>query len=719
MNQASRSAALLTAVLALSPALVAQPAAAAGSPPLVIGSDVLQVRTGAEFPYVVDYTDRATGAVLGGRATPLDTVVLNGRAYRAEGIATADGTAVRYALSFPESPELDGVRIDARIAVEGSEVTFRIDRITDTDAFRVGTLEIPGHNLLSVRGDEPGAAVTAARVDPDKNGQGDTFTQVTDATPADSAPQASAYALVNTGRLAAAIETNSVQDTAGSENTRIKRQAVRTGGTTEVGVWSGQWTYRAAGSTATEELPWARIAVTGDRNADGTVDWQDGAIAFRDIGVKPKGANETPERVVAHIPFNFASYASNPFLKSLDNVKRVSLATDGLGQLAILKGYAQEGHDSAHPDYGGHYNTRAGGVADLNSLVKAGRKWGASFGVHVNTTEAYPEARNFSEQLADPKAKGWDWLGQSYYIDQRRDLTSGDVAKRFQQLRDETDPNLKFLYIDVYYSHGWQAEKLQSVLRGQGWQLGTEWADKLERSSLWSHWANEPGYGGDNLRGINSQVIRFIRNGEKDVWIDNPLLGSANIKEWEGWGNGKDWNAFYATIWNRNLPAKFLQKQKITRWTDHEVRLTGGVRVTDASGTRRVYVGDDKVQDGGTYLLPWTATKAYHFNPGGGTTTWPLPAAWQSDREVTLYRLTDQGRVKAAELPVHDGKSPSPPTRDSRTSSTATRRPPSRTRTSAKAGTWPTPASTPAPWTPGGPTGPPPCSATPPASTRP
>ncbi|MCM2416018.1 endo-alpha-N-acetylgalactosaminidase family protein [Streptomyces sp. RKAG290] len=661
MQRFSRAGLFLAAVLTVSPAVATQATAATdsasttnatGASP-VIESSSLRVRTGAQFPYIVDYTDRATGAVLDGRAEAMDSVVLNGTSYRAEGVATVDGSTVRYRLTFPG---LDGLRIDAHIAVDGSQVTFRIDKITDTEAFRVSTISIPGHNLLSVRGDQPGAHVTAARVDPDKNGKGDTFTRVTGDTPADVTPQGSAYAIVNTDRLAAAIETNSVQDEASSENTRVQRQAVKTAGTSEVGVSSGQWTYRAKGSPFTEELPWAKIVVTGDRNTDDKVDWQDGAIAFRSIEVKAKGSDETPDRVVTHIPFNFASYASNPFLKTLDNVKRISLATDGLGQLAILKGYAQEGHDSAHPDYGGNYNTRAGGLADLNVLAKEGKKWGASFGVHVNSTEAYPEAKAFSDKLVDPKAEGWDWLGQSYYIDQRRDLTSGDIAKRFQQLRDETDPNLKFLYMDVYYSHGWKSDRLQTELRKQGWQLGTEWGDKMERSSLWSHWANEPSYGGDANRGINSKVIRFIRNGEKDVWIDNPLLGSANIKEWEGWGNQNDWTAFYANIWNRNLPAKFLQKQQITEWTDHEVKLTGGVRVTDASGTRQVFVGSDKVQDGSAYLLPWTGSKAYHWNPAGGTSTWPVPKQWKNEDSVTLYKLTDQGRVKVGALPVQDGK---------------------------------------------------------------
>ncbi len=176
--------------------------------------------------------------------------------------------------------------------------------------------------------------------------------------------------------------------------------------------------------------------------------------------VEPPGAGDTKDRVMTHIPFNFASQATHPFLRTLDDVKRIALATDGLGQLAILKGYGAEGHDSAHPDYGGNYNTRAGGLDDLNTLLRKGKAWNTTFGVHVNATESYPEANAFNETLVDKNAKGWNWLNQSYYINQRRDLASGDIVRRFQQLRDETDPNLSFLYIDVYYSTGWLADGL-------------------------------------------------------------------------------------------------------------------------------------------------------------------------------------------------------------------------------------------------------------------
>ncbi|WP_240506167.1 endo-alpha-N-acetylgalactosaminidase family protein [Thermoactinospora rubra] len=369
--------------------------------------------------------------------------------------------------------------------------------------------------------------------------------------------------------------------------------------------------------------------------------------------VEPLGAERTRDRVVIHIPFNFGSQATHPFLRTLDDVKRISLATDGLGQLVLLKGYQSEGHDSAHPDYGGNHNTRAGGLADLNTLLKAGRKWNAAFGAHVNATEAYPEARTFGQTPVDLAAKGWNWLDQSYRIDQRRDLASGTLAGRLRRLRAETDPNLQLLYVDVFRPFGWVADRTIAELRAQGWQVATEWSDKLERASLWAHWAGDLNYGGVTNKGLNSQIIRFIRNHEKDVWNAHPILGNARIVEFEGWTAENDWSAFYRNIWEHNLPAKFLQRERITRWGADEIVFTGGLRASFADGRREIFAGSAKVLDGTAYLLPWDG-KLYHYNARGGRTTWQI--ARPDGRPLTVYRLTGQGRVRAGEVRPAGGR---------------------------------------------------------------
>jgi len=665
------------AALALPGAASAAPGPGPGED-ITIRSAALDVRVAAAFPRIVSYTDRATGAVLHGQEDEVTSVLIDGTERTPTVTATARDAVVAYRLAFD-----GGTRIDVEIVVTDRQVTWRVVEIADTAALPVGTLRIPGLALLSVRSDQPGAQLLAARIQLDKSKSGDTLVTPTPDTPAEAATGC-AYAVIAHDGLAGAVETNTVYDKPTStdgttwENGRLWRQTVRkdgaggaggTGGTdgyVKAQLTPGQWTHRAATAADTEPLPYATVIVTGDRNGDGVIDWQDAAIAFRDIMVTPLGADETYLRVVPHIPFNFASQATNPFLATLDNVKRISLATDGLRQFTLLKGYQSEGHDSAHPDYAGNYNKRAGSIDDLNTLVREGKKWNSDFAVHVNATESYPVAHAFSETLVDKTNEQWDWLDQSYRIDQRRDLVSGDIIQRFADLRADADPALNSLYIDVFRESGWTSDRLQRALRDQGWHVTSEWGHGLERSSLWSHWATETDYGPDTSRGINSRLIRFIRNHQKDVFADKwpTLLGIARMGNFEGWTGKTDWTYFYELIWAHSLPAKYLQAYPIKTWGEHEITFFGptDMSVSDTEGVRRITTDGQLVYDGGTYLLPWEPkqparpTKLYHYNPWGGSSSWRLPRAWEGLSRLALYRLTDQGRVFLKYVPVRDGK---------------------------------------------------------------
>ncbi|GAA2842653.1 endo-alpha-N-acetylgalactosaminidase family protein [Crossiella cryophila] len=649
-------------LLALSAALalLAPGLTAVAQPSLTLRSAELSVAVGAEFPRVVVYTDRRSGAVLHGRSAPLTSIQLNGADQRVTGTARSAVDSVRYALTFPDLP---GVRLDASLALRGRTLTFRIDQVRDTAAFRVGTIDIPGHDLLTVRAADPAPQVAAARVELNKNGNGDRIYPVTTATTPDATPLGSAYGMVSTGKLAAAIETNSTYDNNGGagadENGRIWRQARQTPDGPAVSVWSGRWTHRAQGSPDTEPAPWAKVTLTGERNGDGVLDWQDAAIAFRDIMWQPKGWEKTKDRVVQRIPFNIASSATHPFTRTLDDTKRVNQATDGLGQFVLLKGYQSEGHDAAHPDYGGHYNERAGGLRGLNTLLQQGKRWNADFGVHVNATESYPEARAFSETLVDKNNKQWAWMDQSYRIDQRRDLTSGDIQRRLAELQRETRGGLDFLYFDVFRETGWTADRLQREVRKLGWEMATEWSHRLERETLWTHWATDIDYSSETHRGINSSIIRLARNHQKDVFVHHPLLMGARIVEFEGWTGETDYRAFLANTFEQNLPTKYLQHFPVQRLSTVEAVLDGGVSVTAPGGKRQFRKDGRLLYDDGAYLLPWSPTapdKAYHWNPAGGTSTWDLPVELAGQSSVRLYRLTDDGRQHVGALPVRDGK---------------------------------------------------------------
>ncbi len=661
--------------------MAVQPATAAPSSPFapfapqarsaadaaVIASGQLAVEVSTTFPQVLGYTDPVTKARLDGTVTRLSTITLNGVEYTVAGSSTGSGNDAReYVLTVPD---FGNAVIKARLSVKKNVVSFNVTEIKDSADHQVKTLQLPRLNLVTVGSTQPGAQVSTANLSVDRSVTGDEFTPITTATPLDATAKSSAYALANTATLGAAVESNALYDTSSGpgakDRGRFWRQAVSDGaGGVSMGIASGQWLYRAEGSSTTEELPWTRVAITSDANADGGVDWQDAAIAMRSIQVSPNKAEQTPDNVITHIPFNFASQATHPFLRTLDDVKRIALATDGLGQVAMLKGYTSEGHDSANTDYGNNFNTRAGGLEDLNKLVKEGKDWNASFGVHINATEIYPEAKSFSEDLlrAD-KGLGWNWLDQSYYMNQREDINSGKLAQRIKELREATDKNLDFVYVDVYYEFGWLAERLQQELVKNGFRVGSEWADHLSRNNTWSHWANDEKYGGSTNKGINSQILRFINNTQSDVWNPDPKLGVSHIVEFEGWTGQNDFNAFSENVWTANVPAKFLQHHQISKWTADRIDLADGVAVTgNTAAERNITVDGTSVLQGGSYLLPWSskengkADKLYHYNPAGGASTWTLTKEFAKADTLELFKLTDNGRVKVADVPVVNGQ---------------------------------------------------------------
>ncbi|MFJ5547984.1 endo-alpha-N-acetylgalactosaminidase family protein [Streptomyces sp. NPDC093225] len=635
----------------LAAALLAVVPVAAAATPVTLTSADLAVRVDPAFPRVLDYTRRATGQVLYGNEDPLGTVLVNGTPHTPAVTSTITASAVDYVLALPSA-----VTIRARLRVTGSVVEFAVTSIEDTAAVRVRTLAIPDHTLVSVRSSQPGAALATATMHTATTGTGDTFTPVTGSTPVDPAPRTVMFGLVNTAGLAASVDSNSLYDKPSGgtarENGRIAERVVDKGAYRRAGLWSGDWLYRAEGAadTDTEPLPYARVAITGDRNGDAVVDWQDAAIAHRDIWTPPTGWRATADRVAQRIPFNFASQATHPFLQTLDETKRVNLATDGLGQFVLLKGYASEGHDSAHMDYK-NIGAKLGGAADLRTLTTSGHAYRADFGVHVNATEEYPVSATF-DPARQTGGRGWDWLDQSYYVDTRKDGQSGQRLQRLKDLKAAA-PGLDFLYVDVWYGDGYVSRALQREIGSLGLQLATEFPNTLTEQSLWHHWAADVDYGGSDLKGVNSTIARFVANHAKDDWIArHPLLGGAELTAYEGWQGKKDFTAFLNTTFGVDLPTKFLQESPIVRWGNDAITFADGTEATLSGHTRKITRGGRLVLDGDSYLLPRDG-KLYHWNAKGGSTTWTLPAGWTSPK---LYALTDTGRKFVADLPVSQGR---------------------------------------------------------------
>ncbi|MGT2936250.1 endo-alpha-N-acetylgalactosaminidase family protein [Streptococcus caprae] len=429
----------------------------------------------------------------------------------------------------------------------------------------------------------------------------------------------------------------------------------------------------------------------------------------------PQGSESVPDLVAYRIAMNFGSQAQNPFLMTLDGIKKITLHTDGLGQSILLKGYGSEGHDSGHLNYA-DIGSRIGGAEDFKTLIAKAQAYGAKLGIHVNASETYPESKYFNPERLRKNADGtynygWNWIDQGINIDAAYDLANGRF-ERFEDLKAILDEGLDFIYVDVWGNNqsgdngAWATHMLAKEINDNGWRAAFEWGYAGEYDSTFQHWASDLTYGGYTLKGINSNIVRFLRNHQKDSWVgdyvtyggaaNNPLLGGYNMQDFEGWQGRSDYRGYMTNLYKNNIPTKFIQHFKVTKWTNGEaVTMTDNgktyqwtpemeIKLKDDAGRelvitrksnnvsdagyreRTMTLNGRKVYDGSAYLLPWdwdangkaleeNNKKLYYFNTASGSTSWELPDDWKTG-PVYIYKLTDTGKTEERQLTVTDGR---------------------------------------------------------------
>ena len=681
-----------------------------GIDPATISSDVMDVVIDKQFPRVQKYTFKDNGDTMWAQARGINTLEVNGTQ------VTVDTEQVQCEVSADSAVYTIPVNgggveavITATLKVEDNIVSFDVNSI-ETASGTFSTLEIPGMLLASVTNQDNSAQLAYAQMSGSTTKKGDYFVDIDRSFTQTSGAYREyegMYAFVSNDTFSAGLYSNSEKNNdlrvTASPGVAMDEEG---NAFTYLGLRSSVWTLENQGVKS--DLPSVSVIIARDENGNGEVDWQDGAIAYREIMHNPEGWETVKDMVTIRIVENFAGQAAHPFLETVDGIKRVDLATDGLGQQVLLKGYASEGHDSAHPDYG-DIGTRIGGAEDLNELLQIAHEYGTEVGIHINASEGYPEADAFSEELMRIGSFGWNWVDESYSMNTMYDLTSGLRAQRLDSLREQLtdEDNLDFIYLDVWAADTWQTNKISQQFIERGWRCANEWGYANEDDATWNHWAVDVDYGGSGSKGINSDIMRFIRNHQKDSWQANypayggtmvyPLLGGENSVSFEGWQRAKDFDTFVTVTFNDNVPTKFLQHYLVMEWENDETKSVEDgntekyIRLESEDGADEVEVfrtesdgreiyyngkmiltGEVNMNGGWTnastekYLIPWfwdadgsaladDDQKLYHWNRSGGETTWELPAEWSDVATVKVYKLTDTGRTEEQEIEAADG----------------------------------------------------------------
>ncbi|PEP27873.1 endo-alpha-N-acetylgalactosaminidase family protein [Bacillus wiedmannii] len=586
------------------------------SPNAVISSNQMNVLVDVNFPRVIQYDLKSgndAGKTFYGQTEALDTILINDVAVKPKVKAKVLSDKVVYEMTVIDTNNNISAVITAEFVVKENILEFNITKIVDNKI--VKTIEIPNHHLISVNNSQKDAVLDGVQMSTNTRINGDRQVKVDEnLNTKDEEQKGYMYAFLSTDELSASIWSN-------TENSLVKKLApdsyaaktdaqritanatTNSAGKKTIGLSSTFWTYQKSEEHRKEdgtlelkdgtvnkvdEMPSVKVIITADANDDKKINWQDGAIAYRKIMNEPLGAEKVPDLVGYRVNMNFGSQAQNPFLMALDGVKKFHLNTDGLGQSILLKGYGSEGHDSGHLNYA-DIGTRIGGAKDMKTLLTRGKEYGATFGVHVNASETYPESKYFQEDrlLKNPDGTykyGWNWIDQGININADYDLRNGR-AQRFKDLYDALGGKkneLDFIYVDVWGNgqsgdnSTWPSRQLSKEINSLGWRLGSEWGYANEYDSTFQHWAADLTYGGYTLKGINSTITRFIKNHQKDAWIGNypkyggdadaPLLGGYSMKDFEGWQGRSDYKAYIDNLFAVNVPSKFIQHYKVTQW---------------------------------------------------------------------------------------------------------------------------------------------------------
>ena len=683
------------------------------------------------FPRIKEYTYKGHKFLANQNFT--DTLKVNGVEVRPEvSYEKVSENEAKYRLDIKDEENYIDALLDLRMKILKNQVHFDIVDIKNNNNIKGGdvidnpklllsTIDFRDNFLVSVSSSEENAKFDGARMSTNTHHKGDVHLDVENPM-TDVDDLGFMYGFVTNKKLSAGVWSNSQFNYGGGGNdyTRLTANKKTFGEENILGLASSPYIYQLAHKNEdgtykvykerTWEMPSSKVSFAEDLNEDGKIDWQDGAIAYREIMNNPKGWEHVKRQVGQRIAMNFGSQAQNPFLTTLDGIKKVYLNTDGLGQMVLHKGYGSEGHDSGHLDYK-DIGKRMGGVEDFNKLLDLAKKYGARIGIHVNASETYPESDYFNpERLRKDRngnfAYGWNWLDQGINIDASYDLADNRF-ERFKDLKELVGDRLDFIYVDVWgngqsgNNNAWATHQIAKELNDLGWGATFEWGYAGEYDSTFQHWAADLTYGGYSLKGINSNIVRFIRNHQKDSWVGNypayggaavnPLLGGYDMKDFEGWQGRNDWAGFMENIFKTNLPSKFVQHFKVYEWKngdpvnmqdnneaykwtpEMEIKLRNenkegydelviNRKSNDLNNEgyyqRTMKLNGKVVFDEGNYLLPWIdgkgMEKLYHFNPNGGETSWDVLDGWSG--KVYVYELTDLGKANEKIVEIKDGK---------------------------------------------------------------
>lgn len=670
--------------------LVATPAQAATT---TITNGTVTATIDDQFPRAISYQLLSSGAVLqGDAASSTPTLQINGTtvSFALESFTKTADTA-NYVVDVVD-PDVD---IAVSLKVEGSTLVKRITGVTGADEPKVERIDFQAANLRITTADSSPAGAYYWSTNDAGVSETDAENINTLASLGNNDVK-SPWAFVSTANAVGSVYNN-------LETTPMRVVVAGAAGTKTMSIYDRPFFYRVASLKPSRGFE-SKVYIGGDANANGTIDWQDGALWVR--GQLPQvptalsafmaNGGQWTQTNYAHpeFPGIEGTARSSQLLTPYDTLaaqqRQIFYQTDGTSKQNYSgAGWQKFGHDDNWPDWAN--NPRNLGLGALEPARDEIARYNGELSYHVNADDIYESSLSWStigQQIVAKSANGqpttnFTHLGRTgHHISHLKDFVTGNAQARTDAFVAAygkptvvyQDVMLNHPSMDIGYTsdHDWYGIKLHTdQWLKHGVHVTTEYyAPERRRNGgfLFKRYGNDSiidqfiNAGATYLQ--NNYYADEAKGNEQFDWLFGTFTSSRS--RFGNFNAAQNWNAdemvretFLLTMLNSYLRTESA-REYVNLSDRHQVKWSGGITAELFKADNRLKVTDDgvTVAEGTDRFLPQPdgAQKIFVYSGTGATREWTLPASWSGVSSVRVFELTESGRSYLRTIPVNADK---------------------------------------------------------------
>ena len=642
------------------------------------------------WPRTVKLTRLKSGASVQGcdPSAPF-ALELNGVRYGPEALRSRLRRATRTAAEYEVTVPALGLTLVFRFALEGCELVLALPEVRETGRFRLEKLYVPDHRLVT--GTAAAGDLFLRHVTRRRNwaaawcpgtatyDQWEDWGEVGGATPERGSVTTNHACVWNAGLCAAVTSSVWVEPLVTGLSAEGSAKSGRAG---TFGIWAGTYSHRLRGRRA-RPLE-VRIALLGDYDGNGRVDWCDAANWEGDrlyAGVRQPYREVVVYKIM--VAREGEPSAAFTFAEILELVRTIHEISGGLPQVCYLVGWQYDGHDTGYPSLA-MVNAKCGGREALVKLIRRARAYNCTISLHINYDSCYAIHPEWREDTVSRDGPGrpfvWyskpQWGGRKVYsMNHTEDVESGFARDRLARLLRML-PLQGTIHLDAFrpYGEAWEPDgrhidaecevqrgiiPIIEMFRKRGLDITTEDTDDEKRGLFKWVWIQS------DWRHTYKTVMNHgrllghgragLRGGKGSLAPEGVALGLGVVCEEHDGRRQASLENFYL-YW---MYSQVLARKKMTAYTVGDWNF--GVRASYEDRTwvhgefypytiEAVYEGIPMAR-GTDRFLPWREDVIYAYSQEGGPKEWTLPKSWKG-AAVRAETLRQGGPVAGPALDI-------------------------------------------------------------------